>query len=284
LPGFPSAEGYGVRSIGGRNGQIIKVTNLNANGPGSLQAACEKPGPRIVVFDVAGIIRGDIAIKYPYITIAGQTAPELGITIAGRIFAYSDNKKRLNDIIIRFLRIRPPPITGYTGDAIQIGNADRIMLDHISMSWANDETIDIIYSSDVTVQWCTIEESDPEGHGKRVPHNYGILSTYPGSGNISIHHNLFAHHARRIPSLTPYEENKPADFINNVVYNFREGLVHDGHIPKSEISLVSNYYKRGPNSRSIWPFRFSDKGKYYLKGNYIVPDRKPNIFRNKTFF
>ncbi|NTV82042.1 MAG: hypothetical protein HGA24_11550, partial [Candidatus Aminicenantes bacterium] len=47
---------------------------------------------------------------------------------------------------------------------------ERVMLDHLSLAWANDEMIDIIHSSEVTVQWSTIEESDPTGHAKGVPH------------------------------------------------------------------------------------------------------------------
>lgn len=269
LLAFPEAEGYGAIATGGRNGKIIKVTNLDAEGPGSLQAACAEKGPRIVVFDVAGVIFGDVVIKHPFITIAGQTAPSPGITIAGRLVAKSDSGERLNDIIVRFLRIRPPPYKGYAGDALQMGKADRVMLDHLSMSWANDETIDIIHTSNITVQWSTIEESDPFGHGKGVPHNHGILSTYPGSGNVSIHHNLFAHHSRRTPSLTPYEEGMPGDFVNNIVYNFKNALVHDGHIPRSAVQLVSNYYKRGPNSSNIRLFQFNPVGRYVITGNYL---------------
>src|SRR5512133_3437685 len=78
LPAFPGAEGFGAASVGGRGGKVIKVTNLNAKGPGSLQAACEAEGPRIVVFDVSGVIKGNIVLKHPFITIAGQTAPGAG--------------------------------------------------------------------------------------------------------------------------------------------------------------------------------------------------------------
>jgi pectate lyase len=269
LPAFPGAEGFGAVAVGGRGGKIMKVTNLNPSGPGSLQAACEAEGPRIVVFEVGGVIRGDVFIRHSYITIAGQTSPAPGITIEGRLLSRPDPWKRLRDIIVRFIRIRPPPTTGYDGDAVQIPDAERVILDHLSMSWANDEMIDICHSSEVTVQWCTIEESDTVGHGKGTPHNFALISTYPKSGNISIHHNLFAHHARRSPSLSPYVPGKPGDFRNNIVYNFHQGLTHDGHTPKAPINFIGNYYKRGPSAGEIIPFVFHKEGQYYLEGNFI---------------
>lgn len=54
LPAFPGAEGFGAVAVGGRGGKVIKVTNLSAKGPGSLQAAVQAKGLRIVVFDVSG--------------------------------------------------------------------------------------------------------------------------------------------------------------------------------------------------------------------------------------
>jgi pectate lyase len=269
LPAFPGAEGFGAIAVGGRGGRVIKVTNLNASGPGSLQAACAANGPRIVVFDVGGVIRGDVPILHSSITIAGQSAPAPGITIEGRLLAQPQNEERLHDIVVRFLRLRPPPAIGEQGDVIQLPKSERIMLDHLSLAWANDEMIDIIHSSEVTVQWSTIEESDPTGHSKGVPHNYAILSAYPGSGNVSIHHNLFAHHARRLPSMSPQVEGKPDDFRNNVIYNFRDGLSHEGHEPKAPINLVANYYKRGPNANTIHPFQFDPIGKYYVADNFF---------------
>jgi lysophospholipase L1-like esterase len=269
LAAFPGAEGFGAVSTGGRGGRVIKVTNLNASGPGSLAAACAEEGPRIVVFDVAGVIRGDVDIKHSRITIAGQTAPAPGITIEGRLRARPEPWTRLHDIVVRFLRIRPLPAKGHEGDAVQLPDTERVMLDHLSMAWANDETVDVIHASELTLQWSTLEESDLEGHDKGSGHNFGLLSAYPGSGNVSIHHNLFAHHARRSPSLTPYEKGKPADFRNNVVYDFREGLTHDGHVPRDTVNLVGNYYKRGPGSAWIAPFVFHPEGRYYTADNEV---------------
>ncbi len=266
LPAFPGAEGFGADTPGGRGGAVIKVTNLDANGPGSLQAACQAKGPRIVVFEVSGVIHGDVEITEPYITIAGQTAPGAGITIEGMLrTAYrTGDAPRVHDVVVRFLRMRPPPGGGNQGDAVQFSTVDRAILDHLSCSWAEDETIDLFsHATNVTVQWCTIEESsmtEERGGG----HNYGLIAG-PRSGNISIHHNLFAHHRRRNPAIG----SGPADFRNNVVYNFRDGFSHEGNYRRPGFNIIGNYYKPGPSDPHIFPFCFEDDIPYYLRDNYI---------------
>src|SRR4030095_7346841 len=102
---FPGAEGYGAYAKGGRGGKVLFVTNLSDSGPGSLREAIETKGPRTVIFRVGGIIETKgLAIREPYITIAGQTAPGDGICIKktdtdGNAF----DLVATHDVIIRFL-------------------------------------------------------------------------------------------------------------------------------------------------------------------------------------
>ena len=275
LRAFPDAEGWGAASKGGRGGRVIKVTNLNPSGPGSLAEACAADGPRIVVFEVSGVIRGNIRITKPYITIAGQTAPGAGVTIEGFISSYDYG---VHDIIIRHLRVRPRREIGAGGDCIQLGGLGpgksgtyNIMLDHLSLSWGNDEMIDLYHSHDVTVQWCTVEESDDKGHSKGA-HNFGLISAAEDNGAVSLHHNLWAHHARRVPCLAPYRENAASDFANNLIYNCRGGYVDDGHgtRSKSPVNLHQNYYRRGPQTQDrIYPYALSPKMSYYVRDNFF---------------
>ncbi len=275
LKAFPGAEGWGAVTTGGRHGKVIKVTNLNRSGKGSLAEACATEGPRIVVFEVSGVINGDVLITSPYITIAGQTAPGAGITIEGKLGTYDYG---VHDIIVRHLRVRRQRDIGSGGDAIQMGGLGpgkrgtyNIILDHLSLCWGNDEVIDLYNAHDITVQWCTVEESDDKGHDKGA-HNYGIISAAENSGAVSVHHNLWAHHSRRIPCMAPYRKDAADDFCNNLIYNCRGGYTDDGHGNRagSPVNLYRNYYRRGPQTiERIYPFALSALMNYYVKDNYF---------------
>lgn len=263
LPAFPGAEGFGSTTPGGRGGRVIRVTNLNPRGLGSLQEACSAEGPRIVVFDTSGVINGDVVIEHGRISIMGQTAPGAGITIRGRLMTRY-GEQRHSDIVVRFLRVRPDPATGVSGDAVQFSRVDNCVMDHVSCAWGNDEVVDIYNAHDITIQWCMIEESDTEGHDKGV-HNFGLING-PEGGRVSIHHNLFAHHRRRCPAIA----HGPSDVRNNVIYNFRDGFSHEGHVPNNlGFNIIGNYYKTGPSDPNIFPFCFVPDVFYYLRENYF---------------
>ena len=106
-PAFPGAEGPGSRTPGGRNGKVYVVTTLadylpNKEQPitGSLRAAIESKGPRIIVFRVGGYIdlKANLTIRNPYITIAGQTAPGDGICLRNYQFGIGNT----HDCIVRY--------------------------------------------------------------------------------------------------------------------------------------------------------------------------------------
>lgn len=124
-PAFPSCEGAGKFTNGGRGGSVCVVTNLNKSGPGSLADAVSQPD-RIVTFAVSGIIdltegktdkpkSGKLVIDQPNITILGQTAPGEGICLKGGALVVS-----ASNVIVRYIRSRRGFVRDTdSGDAIE---------------------------------------------------------------------------------------------------------------------------------------------------------------------
>jgi pectate lyase len=260
---FPGAEGYGAEATGGRGGSVIHVTTIDPAGPGSLQAALSASGPRIIVFDVSGVITADdIRITQGDFTLAGETAPGGGITLNARLVStYRDTA--VTNFIIRHIRVRPTDLSGEQGDAIQIASNSNFILDHVTASWGADETVDLYASHDFTVQWSTIEASATHaGHPDGDFHNYGLING-PDGYNASIHHNLFAHHNQRSPAVA----NGTSAIVNNVVYNFRRGFNHHNPADTSGFNFIGNYYKPGPDEDAPIAILIDDEdeasGPYY---------------------
>lgn len=252
---FPGAEGYGRYATGGRGGDVYHVTNLSDFGAGSLRYGIQSAnGPRTIVFDVAGniFLTGRLRIEKPNITIAGQTAPGDGITLAGNSLYIYDS-----DIIVRYIRVRYGDQTSNDGDAVSIISGKHIILDHVTASWSIDETLSC-QSEDVdslTVQWCMVTESLRYSHHEKGAHGYGGII---GSERQSFHHNLYAHHSSRNPKITG-RRHCEVDFRNNVIYNWGFNSCYDG--TSSYINWATNYYKAGPatdNDVKKRIFRLSD--------------------------
>lgn len=245
---FPGAEGTGAYSIGGRGGDVYHVTNLNDLGPGSLRGGIQTAtGPRTIVFDVAGTIYLDsrLMIDKSFITIAGQTAPADGITIAG----WTSMVNNAQHVIIRYMRFRPGDIrcaNGMEGDSLWVDNSKDVIIDHVSASWSIDESLSVTDSDRVSVQWSFITESlntscHPEGR-----HGYGSLIRY-GDGKISYHHNLYAHHFNRNPRVG---DNITLDFVNNVIFDWGTDASYSGPLGEgiTKVNYVGNYLVAGPNT------------------------------------
>jgi len=276
LPAFPGAEGFAAEASGGRGGKVIKVTTLASSGPGSLAFAAAQSGPRIIVFEVSGVIEGDVTIENGDVTIAGQTAPGAGITIHGHLYTPFGPETR--NIVVRHIRVRPPganadfPPAGH--DGIQMSTARLVMLDHVDVSHGIDENIDFWGGAqDITVQWSTISFPNPHGGHPDGVHNYCLINADGDSGGvtggrISIHHNLFAHCKTRTPALSV----GPAEVRNNVVYGSRDGFVHH-NAAYGDFNIIGNYYRSGPNF-SLTPFWFdpenaTPKTRYFLADNQV---------------
>ena len=281
---FPGAEGAGAYASGGRGGRVIRVTNLDDSGPGSLRAAIEARGPRIVIFDIGGTIRlgRPLVIRNPNITIAGQTAPGGGITVRDQAFEIA-----ADDVVVRFIRARLGDASRVESDAFTISRGRRIIVDHVSASWSVDETLSAgsAYRTegddlrDVTVQWSIISESLRRSVHAKGDHGYGTLLRGSRGARMTFHHNLWAHHQARMPRpgnyLTPPADNDGAyyEFRSNVFYNWGGG--HSGYnadaAEKASLiayNFVDNAYLRGPASQAAIAFRESNpRARAWFAGN-----------------
>ncbi len=284
IPAFPGAEGFGASSIGGRGGKVYEVTNLNDRGPGSFREACEARGPRTVVFRVSGTIElkaPGIKVSRPFLSVAGETAPGDGICLkraAGEDMEYLF-RVFTNDVIIRFIRFRPGP--GGSIDGLSIQNHTRnLMVDHCSLSWAVDENVGAYKDfGNVTIQWCIISEALTHSGHQKGKHGMGLLMGSDGSGDVTLHHNLFAHNNQRNPRI---KLQGMLDCVNNVIYDYGEIAGHfTDDYSLLRVNYVGNFVKPGPSSYpdaysiKVDPTKRENGFSLFLDGN-IGPQRKTN--------
>lgn len=278
IPAFPGAEGGGKYSFGGRGGRVIVVTNLNDDGPGSFRWACEQGGARIVVFNVAGIIRikTPVIIRAPYITIAGQTAPGDGVCLAGESVWINTH-----DVIVRYMRFRRGETwVGRRDDAIGGNPIGNIMIDHVSASWGLDENMsmyrhmyndstgaieDKLPTVNITIQNSIFAESLDTW-------NHAFGSTLGGE-NCTFMRNLWANNAGRNPSIGWYGI---FNFVNNVVFNWVHRSI-DGGDYRAQFNIINNYFQPGPSTpkndvghRILKPESGRSKLKYLVFGRAYV--------------
>jgi hypothetical protein len=283
LAAFPGAEGAGASAVGGRNSNnIYVVSNLNDSGTGSLRHAIDTAPStgRTIVFGVGGTINlvNDLTIDSPNITIAGQTAPEGGITLARRMLRVNNT----NNIILQHLRVRPGdyytggptgPPTGYEPDALWVSGSNNVMLDHISASWSTDEVLSVSHgSTNVTVQYSLITEALHNSNHSKGNHGYGGIIH---GGETTLHHNLYANNRSRNPATGNWDKDAPIasahlDIVNNVISNPGDRYSYSGGEDQYDVNWVGNYGLEGPNTTRENELFHPDNvnSRVYYAGNY----------------
>lgn len=282
IPAFSGAEGPGALATGGRGGDVYHVTNLEFDKdgviPGSLKYGINQAPStgRTIVFDVGGTIYHDgggsnwwFRSGKSNITIAGQTAPGAGITIAG-----VGSKWTGDNIILRNITVRPNKDSGnpnnftYDGIATQATNS---IIDHVSVSWYTDEGVSATDAvNNTTVQYAMIAEGlNYNGH------SYGsIINTNNNGAPLSYHHNLYAHNSSRMPRLgSETSSGAVTNFYNNVIYNWtsRAGYsalnADNGAQEPSRTNFINNFYALGANRGSTIFLSAGNQTQIYQSGN-----------------
>ena len=221
----PHYQGYGVDTRGGRGGAILRVTNLNDSGSGSLRAALETTGPRFVIFETSGTIAlsSPIFVKSPYITIAGQTAPSPGINVRNWPIYFDTH-----DVVVQHIRLRmgdsAQPAPGqFVAIGAGLGDAHHIVFDHVSVAWTMYQAFffcNYTASGPNPTNTTILDSIFAFGLVTASPSNTGMGGLYCGgsNGSTSQHteaRNLYVHNAHRQPQMSL---GTRLSIVNNVVY------------------------------------------------------------------
>jgi hypothetical protein len=285
---FPTAVGYGRNSVGGRGGRIIKVTSLADSGPGTLREAIESTGPRIVLFEVGGLITVNSALEITdsNISILGQSAPGDGIAITAEgtpnipVF-----RIKTNEVIIRYIKVRRSSsrVSETSSDGIYIESGNNIIIDHCSMALASDENLAIanytgVGTSNITIQYCII--SNPYGGSSKGALCVSAINT------LTFYKNAFITNNQRNPLISTQTStptfNPTFEIINNVIYNGkyqitvgRDNPVMTG-IPKFNIINNMSILRAGINQERRMVLSTTDEPmEIYVKGN--ISKLRPTI-------
>jgi pectate lyase len=269
---FDGAEGFGAYSLGGKGGTVIKVTTLEDNDkPGSLRWAVGQNYPRIIEFDVSGtlVLKSNLKIKRPFITIDGSTAPGKGVTLKDGCLSIEDT----HDVILRYLKVRPGDEAILrkgvwknssrkqgSMDAINIEHSAFVIVDHCSTSWSSDEVLSTTSSRNVTVSNCIIAEplASPDVHiedGEKQSHPFGSLAT---GDSISYVKNLYAFLDMRAPQMG-YESDdllkdtlRKREVVNNLISGLSKSATRISVAdPVTHIHVINNVYENYLSKKAV---------------------------------
>jgi len=252
-----SPKGFGTETKGGVGGHVTRVTTLESHGPGSLRAALAEVGPRLIVFEVGGQIdlTEDLEITNPHVSVAGQTAPSPGITLAGAGIVV-----KTHDVILEHLRIRlgdGPGPSPHNRDGISVegrpsGDRDvyNVLIDNCSIAWSIDEGIAFLYSGvrSVTVRDSIIAESLSWSLHPKGEHSMALL-VGRGVRDVAVLNNLLAHNTFRNPVVAA---DATAFIGNNLIYDFGLHAIHvygDPAVSAPRLAVVGNVGVLGDSNR-----------------------------------
>lgn len=265
-------EGFGAGTKGGHGGRVIKVTTLAAEGEGSLRAALEAKGPRIVVFEVGGVIdwrMEGFSVKNGRLTIAGETAPSPGISIIRGSLNIS-----APDVIVRHIRVRSGDGADLRKSNFEIDSitangpgAHDILFEHCSTAWSIDENLSVSgprvkngTAARVTLRNCIIAEAIDNSTHPKGPHSKGTL-IHDFVRDVAIVGCFYTHNFNRHPYIKP---NASVYMANNLINNPGNAAIHFAYTPNeyktipdpmlpSILTAIGNVYRMGPDTKARVP-------------------------------
>lgn len=232
---FPGAQGWGRYAEGGRKGSVYHVTNLNDSGSGSLRDAVSQPN-RIVVFDVAGVIRINSRIVFKNnLYVAGQTAPGEGITVYGDGVSFSG----ADNIIVRYMRFRMGTVGTKDKDCAGVANGQNMIFDHCSFAWGQDENFSINWDNKGTAPKNITLMNSIVGQGLMTHSAGGLMQ----AENITLYRILMVDNSTRNFKVKGINQ-----YTNNVVYNWKNAAYNMGGDSEGQsyANIESNLFINGP--------------------------------------
>ena len=232
---FPGAQGWGRFATGGRTGSVYHVTNLNDSGTGSLRDAVSQPN-RIVVFDVAGVIRINSRLVFSKnLYVAGQTAPGEGVTVYGDGVSFS----AADNIIVRYMRFRMGAVGTKDKDAGGIANGQNMIFDHCSFSWGQDENFSINWDKKGTSPQNITLMNSIVGQGLMTHSAGGLMQ----ADNITLYRILLVDNSTR-----NFKVKGKNQYVNNMVYNWKNYAYNMGGDSEgtSYVNIEGNMFINGP--------------------------------------
>jgi pectate lyase len=195
----------------------------------------------------------ELRITEPFLTIAGQTAPQPGIT-----FIKGGLTIATHDVVVRHIRVRPgdglrPKRSGDIDAITTVRGARDVIVDHCSLSWATDENL----SASSTRFLGESEKQWMENASRRITYSNNIIaeglahSTHPkgehSKGSLIHDHvndvlivgNLYAHNYERSPL---FKGGARGQVLNNLIYDPGQRAIHYNLIAEE---WLGHPYSRG---------------------------------------
>lgn len=262
--------------------KVVRVTSLESKGKGTLRAALSETGPRLIVFEIGGVIDLDmkgLEIEAPQCFIAGQTAPAPGITvIRGSVQLAADQ------IVIQHLAVRPgdagqPKKSGWQPDSISTtGGPVDVWVDHCSTTWSIDENLSASTykpptgkpAARIHFRDCIVAEALNNASHEKGSHSKGSL-VYGGTQEVAIVNCLYSSQVERNPV---FQAGTSGVIVNNVIANPGERAIHAHaanedkapNAPNARIAVVNNVVLFGQHTKKAAGV-FEGVADGYFKGN-----------------